>query len=212
MRTRYRHHHPHASASRIQVFGQADLALLQNFADQAVIAIENARLFDEVQGKPRDLAESLHQQTATADILKVIAARRPISDRCFEAMVASRRRALRGDDAVVLLKDGDDFRFRVAGYARSRIERSRMPINRQIRLPAARSLDRKPMHIADVLSDRDADSPNAGIARRRLPHACWRALMREAKADRRRLSLGALKCSPSPTSRSSCCRPSPTRR
>src|SRR5215467_9627655 len=61
--------------TNLQLFTEAQVALLETFADQAVIVIENARLFEEVQTRTRELTESLQQQTATADVLAIIRAK-----------------------------------------------------------------------------------------------------------------------------------------
>ena len=81
--------------------------LLQTFADQAVIAIENVRLFTELEARNRELTETLEQQTATGEILRVIATSPTDVAACVERGRRERRPLLWGSDASVFRLDGE---------------------------------------------------------------------------------------------------------
>src|SRR5205085_1683678 len=89
-------------------FSDTQIELLQTFADQAVIAIQNVRLFTELDARNVALSESLEQQTATAEILSVISSSPTDVQPVFETIVASCRRLLGARSATVLrLIDGE---------------------------------------------------------------------------------------------------------
>ena len=99
------------SRTQIQPFSDAQIALLQTFADQAVIAIENVRLFTELQASNRELTSALEQQTATADILRVISRSKTDVQPVFDSIVASAVRLLGAYSGTLTKIAGDQIKL-----------------------------------------------------------------------------------------------------
>ena len=105
-------------------FTSRQVELVETFADQAVIAIENARLFEEVQARTRDLTEALQQQTATAEVLKVISRSAFDLQPVFDTMVSSAVELCGGHSGLICIRDGEVFRYRgSAGSGQTRAPR-----------------------------------------------------------------------------------------
>src|SRR5262249_13447043 len=100
---------------KVQAFTEKQIALLQNFAAQAVIAIENTRLLNEWRQRTHDLTESLEQQTGTAEVLKVISSSPGKLEPVFDAMLKNATRICQARFGALALFDGQDLRH-VASY------------------------------------------------------------------------------------------------
>jgi GAF domain-containing protein len=154
--------------SVVRPFHDKQIELLETFADQAVIAIENARLFEQVQARTADLSESLEQQTATSEVLQVISSSPGELQPVFEAILERATRICEAHFGNLFLRDGDEFRADavtgepeyVALWRRNPVinlaENPGIPIDRIVRT-------KQVLHVSDMRTDPSYLSGNPRI-------------------------------------------------
>src|SRR5215203_1798576 len=137
-------------------YTQQQIELVTTFADQAVIAIENARLFDEVQARTADLSVALEQQTATSEVLQVISRSKFDLEPVLKTLVDTAGRLCQAENVQIWLREGEIYRLAAHNgfspeyqdYARQHpIAPSRGTLVARTALEGAR------VHIHDVLAD-----------------------------------------------------------
>jgi two-component system NtrC family sensor kinase len=163
-------------------FGEQHTRLLQMFADQAVIAIKNVGLFNEVQQRTDDLSEALQQQTATAEVLKVIASSPTEVRPALQAIVESACKFCDAYDANVLLKIGNDLHFS-AHHGPIPTGQKARPINRDW-VTGRSVVDRVPVQVSDFQAPEAAEFPEGQRQSREQGHRCTLSvpLLREGEA------------------------------
>jgi len=149
-------------------FNEKQIALLQTFADQAVIAIGNVRLFEEVQARTRELSEALTYQTGSSNILRVIASSPTDVKPVLKAIVESACELCDAYDALLRLKNGDHLDFS-AHHGPIPVDEDSLPISRNWTGGVA-VLDQTPVHIHDLLSSEGDPFPGARERARRYGH------------------------------------------
>src|SRR5215470_6713800 len=147
-------------------FSDDEIALLQTFADQAVIAIENVRLFKELQEKNQALTEALDQQTATSEILRVISTSPTNLQPVLDTLAASAARFCGSYDGSIFHLDGNTLRLGAHhGPLDSHPVGLEVPVVRGAVMGRS-ILDREAVHVVDLQAETEEFPEGSAIARR----------------------------------------------
>jgi GAF domain-containing protein len=148
----------------VRRFTDGHIALMETFADQAAIAIENARLLTELQAKNADLTEALEQQTATAEILRVISTSPTNIQPVLDTVVKSAARFCGADDAEICHLDGASLRVAAQhGPIPGPLGRL-IPVGRGI-VAGRAVLERRTFHLPDLQAEAEEFPVGSGLAR-----------------------------------------------
>ena len=144
---------------------EKQIELLQTFADQAVIAIENTRLFEEVQARTRELTELLEYQTATSEVLSVISRSKFDLQPVLDSIARVASTLCSADDATILTRENNELRM-AAHQGSVPIELGlRRPINRDW-VSGRAVFDQQPIHVSDLAAAADEYPLGREIAKR----------------------------------------------
>ncbi len=142
--------------TEVRPFSEKQIALLKTFAAQAVIAIENVRLFQEAQSRNRDLTESLEQQTATSEVLKVISRSTFDLQPVLETLTENAVKLCGADRGSIYRYDGEYLRHALSPSDRPEVVEvlDRNPITPGRHSIGARvALERRAIQVPDILAD-----------------------------------------------------------
>src|SRR5262249_464803 len=152
----------------VRSFSDNQIALVSNFASQAVIAIENTRVLNELQQRTDDLSEALEQQTATSEVLQVISRWPGELERVLEAMMANARRICEAGFGNLCIREGDGFRIAALHNAPPAYAEHRR-LHPVFRPGPSTGLGRvaetkQVVHVVDIMAEREASPAFASLA------------------------------------------------